>query len=473
MRLRRSVSGWIIFLLVAGVGEVRAQQSASMPGVENSVGYLASGTSIQPMTTSESTAMVHRFFGNWTAMLHANAFVLDIQQSGPRGRDKFLSTNWFMPMMHRQAGRHGVLFRAMLSMEPATISRREYPLLFQTGETANGFSIVDGQHPHDFLMEAAARYDIALGERSQIFVYGGPVAEAALGPTPFPHRLSASENPLAVLGHHQQDSTHISTNVISVGFAKGPAQLEASAFHGREPDENRWSLGTGKPDSFASRLTISPHKTVVSQFSIGRINEPEPSDAGVDVVRTTASIHHNRPIHAGHISSSLIWGRNKNISGDARRIFNSYNLEVTGKFQRNWVWTRFENVDRDRSLLPVTAEPPEPACRLCGIVGRGIEIDDDRFKPVPFSHVAQGPDGNPILIEETPIGRVQAYTLGYERELPSPAGWMNIGLGMQVTVYGFPSQLRAVYGDRPSTLVAFLRIRPSGNMQEHMRRMHQ
>ena len=51
----------------------RAVQSTSMPGVENSVGYLASGTSIEPRTTSESSSMIHGTFGNWTVMLHANA----------------------------------------------------------------------------------------------------------------------------------------------------------------------------------------------------------------------------------------------------------------------------------------------------------------------------------------------------------------------------------------------------------------
>src|SRR5262245_53451081 len=69
-----------------------AQQSINMAGVENSVGYLASGTSIEPKTTSESTAMIHGSVGNWTAMLHANAFLVDVQQNGARGRDKLFST---------------------------------------------------------------------------------------------------------------------------------------------------------------------------------------------------------------------------------------------------------------------------------------------------------------------------------------------------------------------------------------------
>ena len=451
-----------------------AQQSTNMAGVENSVGYLASGTSIEPKTTSESTAMIHGSVGNWTAMLHANAFLVDVQQNGARGRDKLFSTNWIMPMIHRQFGRQGLSFRAMLSFEPATITKRRYPLLFQTGETAYGLSIIDGQHPHDLFMELAGRYDVTAGEGVHLFVYGGPVGEAALGPTPFPHRASASENPLAPLGHHQQDSTHIATNVISVGAARGPVQLEASTFHGREPDEGRWNIGRGKPDSFAARVTISPHKTLSGQFSAGRINDPESTDARLDTIRTTASVHYNRRVSSGHIASSFIWGRNKNVKDGSRRIFNAYNFEITAKFlKHNWLWTRLEDADRDQSLLPVASQPAQPGCLLCGLVGRGISSLDDSGKGTPFDHVVLGPDGTALTIEEIPIGRVKNYTVGYERELPVGLKSVNFGIGVQATLYGLPPNLKAVYGNRPSTFAVFLRLRPAGNMQEHMKLMHQ
>jgi hypothetical protein len=440
-----------------------ALQTMSMSGVENSVGFHASGTSVEPKTTSESSAMIHRPLGNWTMMLHGNALVLDIQQTGLRGRDKFFSTNWFMPALNRDFGRHSVTFRTMLSLEPATITNRRYPLLFQTGETAYGLSITDGQHPHDFVMELAGKYEFKAGERSQVFVYGGPVGEAALGPTAFPHRASASENPLAALGHHQQDSTHIATNVVTLGLATGPFQLEASTFHGREPNENRWNIDYGKPDSFATRLTIAPKASLTAQFSTGRINNPEAVDPKLDIVRTTASIHHNLEFSSGHVSSSLIWGRNKVVKNGSRRIFNSYNIEVTTKFlRRNWVWTRIENVDRDRTLLPVQTLTGILTCRLCGVLGPGVSAD----------HVVSGPGGQRVIVAEDPIGRVQSYSLGYERELPGPS-WLSVGLGAQATTYGLTSQLKTVYGNRPATLAVFLRIRPTGNMGEHMKLMHQ
>jgi hypothetical protein len=78
-----------------------------------------------------------------------------------------------------------------------------------------------------------------------------------------------------------------------------------------------------------------------------------------------------------------------------------------------------------------------------------------------------------LLIDETPIGRIQAYTVGYEREVPLNLRWLRAGLGIQETTYSTPPQLRSVYGDHPVTVALFIKLRPAGNMQDHMRQMHQ
>src|SRR5262245_13152050 len=104
----------IAFLLFAGQTVVLSAQTANMPGMENSAGFLSSGTSIQPKVTSEFEPMVHTSFGNWIFMFHANAFVVDRQQTGPRGADKFYSANWMMPTLMRQVGRSSVTLRTML-----------------------------------------------------------------------------------------------------------------------------------------------------------------------------------------------------------------------------------------------------------------------------------------------------------------------------------------------------------------------
>src|SRR5438105_9728212 len=287
-------AGLLLFAIPCVASSIYAQMN--MPGMaamENSVGFLSSGTSVEPKTTSESAPMFHTSLGNWTFMFHANGFLVDTQQGGPRGSDKLFLINWLMPMVSRDFGRQTITLRTMLSLEPATVTQRRYPELFQSGETAFGLPIVDGQHPHDLLMELAGRYDVRYSEKTRLFVYGGPIGDPALGPTAYPHRASASENPVAVLGHHQEDSTHISNSVITIGFAGGPIQLEASTFHGREPNENRWNIDKGKPDSFSSRLTAGIGNKLSGQFSIGRINNREAFEPNLDTLRTTASVHHD------------------------------------------------------------------------------------------------------------------------------------------------------------------------------------
>ena len=157
------------------------------------------GTSAQPNSINEP--MIMRVWGKWMLMFHGTAFLNALQQSGPRGYDKAFSTNWFMPMAQRQIGRSQLTLRTMFSLEPATVTERFYPLLFQQGETAFGKPINDGQHPHDFFMELAALYDLPLGHNALLSVYAAPVGDPAMGPSAYAHRASASENPVATLGH--------------------------------------------------------------------------------------------------------------------------------------------------------------------------------------------------------------------------------------------------------------------------------
>src|SRR5262245_4650707 len=104
------------FLMFASTGS--AQNMPGMAAMENSAGYLSSGTSVEPKSTSEFAPIIHTPLGkNWTLMFHANVFIVDAQQTGPRGNDKFFSTNWFMPMVSRDFGRQTLMFRTMFSLE--------------------------------------------------------------------------------------------------------------------------------------------------------------------------------------------------------------------------------------------------------------------------------------------------------------------------------------------------------------------
>src|SRR5205807_1694897 len=192
-------------------------------------------------------------------------------QSGPRGYDKFFSTNWFMPMAQRRIGRSELTLRTMISLEPATVTKRFYSLLFQQGETAFGKPINDGQHPHDFFMELAALYDLKINSDTLLSFYAAPVGDPAMGPTAYPHRASASEDPIAALGHHLQDSTHIAADVITVGLTHKIFRVEASGFHGREPDEDRWDIDSGRIDSWSTRFTLNPARNWSMQYSLANL----------------------------------------------------------------------------------------------------------------------------------------------------------------------------------------------------------
>jgi hypothetical protein len=364
--------------------------------------------------------MLMASWGNWNFMLHGVAFLSDIQQTGPRGADKLFSTNWIMPMAERRVGPGTLTLRTMLSFEPATISQRRYPELFQVGETAYGRPITDAQHPHNFFMELAASYDYMAGESTMLSFYAAPVGDPAMGPAAFPHRASASENPIAPLGHHLEDSTHIADDVITAGITHRIVRLEASGFHGREPDEFRWDIDSGKIDSWSTRITVNPGQNWSTQYSIAQLHSPEAFVPVEDIRRMTASVMYNRPLHHGNWATTLVWGRNQSLTnGD---VGNGYLAESTVQFfRKNYAWTRIESVDRTNELL-------------------------------------LGANKIQTYFTERYIGRVQAYTLGYDRDL-GRIPHLSTAIGAQVTWYGVPQALQPTYGPHPVGVVLFLRLR--------------
>jgi hypothetical protein len=380
--------------------------------------HTTAGTDAQPNSTPAHMLMTTK--GKWTLMFHGEAFLNDIQQSGPRGADKFFSTNWIMPMAQRQLGNGTLTLRAMLSFEPGTVSKRRYPELFQQGETAFGRGIVDGQHPHEFFMELAVLYDYKLTANTLLSFYAAPMGDPAMGPLGYPHRPSASEDPIAPLGHHLQDSTHIADDVITVGLTYRNVRLEASGFHGREPDEFRWNLDSGKIDSWASRLTVNPAQNWSFQYSLAQLHSPEALAPDTDLSRMTASLMYNRLLQNGNWASMLLWGRNRSLVDG--NVGNSYLAESTVHWARNNFWTRIENVDRTNELL--LGENPEPPG-----------------------------------FQERYFARVQAYTAGYDREI-GHIPHLATAVGAQVTWYGVPDSLKSIYNSHPLGVVMFLRLQP-------------
>jgi hypothetical protein len=360
----------------------------------------ASGTSQNPQ--SAPMPMLMRSIGNWDAMAMGTAFIVDTQQSGAGG--KFYSTNWFMGSVQHAIGERAT-FQAdvMLSLEPATITDRRYPLLFQTGETAFGIPLVDAQHPHNFVMALGFHYMRQIAEDLKADLYVAPVGDPALGPVAFPHRASASEIPQAPISHHLQDSTHIAYDVVTAGLNWNKFRAEASGFHGAEPGENRWTIGYGAIDSWSTRLWFFPTANWAAQISMGRLTKPEALEPG-DQVRAAASVSYSRY----GWSSSFIWGRTHNTA--SQRDLNSWLGEsVLPIRRRNFLTGRIEVVDKDELHIPG-------------------------------------------------IYRIGAYTFGYTRDIGVFAN-LETGLGANFTAYSLPDTLRPLYGDHPVGANIFLRLR--------------
>ena len=378
-----------------------------------------SGTAANPESAPMPMVMMH--FGKWNTAFMGTGYVVDTQQSGPRGGDKFYGLNWFMASAQHRAGPRGS-FEAdlMLSLEPATITDRRYPLLFQTGETAYGVPLVDAQHPHNFIMGLGFHYTHQFADHTFVDAYFAPVGDPALGPVAFPHRASAIELPQAPLSHHWQDSTHIANDVVTLGISHQRFRLEASGFHGSEPGENRWTIDSGPIDSWAARLWFFPSRNWAAQVSAGRIAHPEALEPG-DQVRATASLHYSKPMPGGSWSSSLVWGRNHNSA--THRDLNSYLVESVAPIRSgNFITGRFELVDKDELFSSL----PEIEERL------------DRSYGSTF--------------------RTGAYTIGYTRNV-GLFRHLETGIGANVSAYSLPAAIKPYYGGHPVGVNVFIRFR--------------
>jgi mono/diheme cytochrome c family protein len=414
--------------------DMSAMMSTLTGGPFKAMQAIGSGTSLSPANSPMN--MWHWTADAWTIMSHANVLIGFNHQGGPRGVNKAESSNWLMVMAERKAGPGQLMLRSMFSAEPFTSPNGGFPELFQTGETYKGKPIIDAQHPHDLFMELAAAYTIQASEHVAINLYAGPIGEPALGPVAFMHRASASENPAAPLGHHWQDSTHISYGVVTAGITAWRLRIEGSVFHGAEPDENRYNIEAGKLDSWSGRIWLTPTRDWSMQFSYGHLVHPEKLEPG-NVKRMTASISHNRSWKDGNWASSLVWGRNHERSGNS----NAYLLESTANFlDRNYVYTRMELVDK-------------PGLLEENIFGRqGAE---------QFQIVNGEPEPGPLFDR---FFRVGAFTIGGVRDLVAASSW-RLGIGADVTFYHVPDALKPIYDSNPASFHFFLRFRP-GRMSQ-------
>ncbi|MGH7729624.1 MAG: hypothetical protein ACRENJ_00035 [Candidatus Eiseniibacteriota bacterium] len=370
----------------------------------------ASGTAWQPESSPHTGWHVMR--GPWSLMLHGFAFVVADRQGGARGDDRLFSTSMLMGMASRPAGPGRLGLRTMVSLEPLTVGKRGYPLLLQTGETADGRThLIDRQHPHDLFMELAAVWTVSDATRSA-FVYAGLPGEPALGPPVFMHRYSGESNPESPIGHHWLDSSHITFGVATVGLVHGAWKLEGSAFRGREPDQDRSDIETPKLDSYATRMSWNPTPDWALQASAGRLESPEQLAPEVDTHRATVSAMWSRLLPVGRLSAMAAWGRNRNRPG---AVLDALLLEGAGEFGRHAVFARVERTEKDELF----------------------------------------PDGDPRAEDVFNVGRLSG---GYIREVLR-TDHLELGAGAMGGAALVPDGLKGVYGDTPLSASLFVRAR--------------
>jgi len=345
-------------------------------------------------------------------MLHGYADVVYDDQGGPRGDTKTFSDNMVMGMAQRPLGGGTLGLRTMLSLEPGTIGKEGYPLLLQTGETADGVTpLIDRQHPHDLFMELAASYAVTRGMRS-LFIYGGLPGEPALGPPTFMHRFSALNIPLAPITHHWLDSSHITYGVLSAGAVLDRVKVEGSAFRGREPDQDRWNIETPKLDSYAFRLSVNPTDRWALQMSYGRLNSPEQLEPDVDQDRTIVSVIYDGVFgDTGHWQGTFAWGRNANRPG---ATLDGFLAEAAAEFTgRHTVFARAEHVEKDELFV------------------------------APDSRAGE-------------VFSVGELTAGYRYEVVQ-SGPFGFGVGVAGTLSLVPDALHDAYNDTPASGLLFIR----------------
>jgi hypothetical protein len=390
---------------------------------------LGSGTSWTPDSTPMSA--LHANAGVWRLMLMGSAFGQLDRQNTLRGETQLGLVDWEMLMAMRNTAGGVFRFTAMTSLEPFVLGPRGYPELLQTGGYNRNARVVNWQHPHDLIGELSASYDHSLAGEFAASVYAAAVGEPALGPVSYRHRASSALNPMAPLGHHTQDATHVSDGVVTAGIYTKTLKLEGSAFNGREPDNYRYNIdyAGARLDSYSGRVTLARPNVALSAwagyiYAHDRLEQPIGMQRyGVSVLTSFESRDRLRR------STSLVYGYNVHHHGSQHNhgdstartydVMTALLLESLLPLTPRWsTYFRVEQVDKNADEL--------------GFVGGDL----------------------------TQVFEIRPITLGIAYTLPS-IGDAVMTVGGQATMTILPTDLESTYRTRyPMGFVAYVHVRP-------------
>ena len=277
------------------------------------------------------------------------------------GRD--LSEGYFtQPVVMAEMNPWGELLtmKATLNLEGMTIKRGE----LNAGIYGEGY--IDRRHPHTYLHEMI----VSSAKRFAADGVSGVSLTAGKGFAPF-----GTDDPMSrpfekyPINHHL---AQILERAVAIGALRADKwTLEAGAFNGDEPtspgdtpDRKRYW------DSWSGRITFAPWPQGEFQTSYARVKSPEdPSGAGADQRKQSASIRLEDPQHSGY--ALFEWERTSEYAGALRTFtFNSLLAETWARYDRVSGAVRFERTDRpDEQRLVDEFRAPVPTTDL-GIAGR-------------------------------------------------------------------------------------------------------
>jgi hypothetical protein len=375
----------------------------------------------------------HFTVGDWSLMLHGTANVQYDHQNGFRGDEQVGLIDWEMlTAAHSLAG--GLFrFNAMTSLEAAVDGRQGYPELVQTGGVYQGARLVNRQHPHNLVMEAAGVYDHSLTRWLAGEVYVAAVGEPALGPVAYMHRPSADADPFAPLGHHWQDASHESFGVVTAGLNTRAVKLEGSAFNAREGDEYYYNLDYhgARLDSYSTRLTVLPTGNMAVSAWAGYLMAHDRLETPIGMQRYGASVSTSNTVGGLPLSTTAIWGVDIHHHGSREHVHdpNATNL----KFYHEMTSALVE------ATLGLTKKT-EVTARLEQVQKSGDDLG--------------------FLAEDlTEIFTIQSASLAVTRDVLG-AGGLTFSIGARGAVDRLPETLRLTYHTvTPTGFSIFLKIR--------------
>ena len=268
-------------------------------------------------------------------------------------------------------------------------------------------------------MNLSATYRRPVGRRRGLARSSRRWASPRSGPSPSctaPPRARTRPRPSR---HHWLDSTHITNNVITAGWGRGRVALEASAFHGREPDEHRWNLDGGTPDSVSGRLKLLARPRMVGA-GLARVRQGR---GGARCPATCA----------------------------ARRRRSTTATKATGRWPSRWCGdgTTRTTAPRTRLLAEAAWQATAPRSR--------VRAGASAWKRT--ASCWRTSTCTPRTRGRRRRHRPRARADRRLRAQPRLGGSLNLGLGADLTVYGVPRALREAYGAHPVSTHVFARLR--------------